>query len=344
MKETDTGKIIALIKSLGESGSGSGAAKRITPLNGETLAADTIECIGIPQYVDTIATYSDYGIQETGWYIFARVKGKGGAVVTQGLAVTGAAGYKATLGDDHIDVAVRFDVAAASQRVVITWAPGVTDTIVFKATDLAVRNLDYRTTFYIYDLAPFVTWEYALTTDETFDAAKNYYTLSGEEYTLAPESVKYSLTADATFAEGKTYYTEADGVYTAATVTAGEAVTADTYYELTAVPADTYYNHSKITISGAARNVTYRLDTIVDCPMEFILPEIEDETHGCWFEMRFRHAGEYSMTLTPPAGVKIATEHTQAETAGINMVDLHYTVIDGIKIWRFLNTHSSIPT
>ena len=45
-----------------------------------------------------------------------------------------------------------------------------------------------------------------------------------------------------------------------------------------------------------------------------------------------------------PEGVKIATEHTQAETAGMNMVDLHYMSIDGIKIWRFMNTHSSIPT
>jgi hypothetical protein len=25
------------------------------------------------------------------------------------------------------------------------------------------------------------------------------------------------------------------------------------------------------------------------------------------------------------------------------MIDLHYTYINGIKLWRFLNTHSSIP-
>ena len=135
----------------------------------------------------------------------------------------------------------------------------------------------------------------------------------------------------------------AETYYEATTV----PVTADTYYEATtvAVPADTYYNHSKCIFSGLVRNITYRLDTIIDCPMEFILPEIEDETHGCWFEIRCRHAGEYSMTLTPPSeDVKIATEHTQKETAGINMINLHYTVIDGLKIWRFMNTHSSIPT
>lgn len=318
---------------------------RISSLNNTVFAgANVVEVVGIPTYLNDLTDYSAYGLTETGWYIFARVLAETGTTVTAETEVTGADGYIATVGADHVDVAVRFDVAAESKKITIDWGDAV-ESYVFKATDLAVRNLDYRTTFYVYDLAPFVTWEYALTADTTFDVAKKYYTLSGGEYTLAPESVKYALTADATFADGKTYYTEADGVYTAATVTAGEAVTADTYYELTAVPADTYYNHSKITISGMARNITYRFDEIIDCPMEFILPAIEDETHGCWFEMRFRHAGEYSMTLVPPSDdVKIATEHTQKETAGINMIDLHYTVIDGLKIWRFLNTHSSIPT
>lgn len=103
--------------------------------------------------------------------------------------------------------------------------------------------------------------------------------------------------------------------------------------------------HEKVTIDGLVCNVTYRLDDIVDCPMEFILPEIEDDTHGCWFEIRCRHAGEYSMTLVPPADdVYIANEHSQKETAGINMINLHYTVVDGVKIWRFMNTHSNIPT
>ena len=77
--------------------------------------------------------------------------------------------------------------------------------------------------------------------------------------------------------------------------------------------------------------------------MEFILPEIEDDTHGAWFEIRCRHAGSYSITLLPPEGVKIATEHTQKEKAGVNMINLHYTVVDGVKIWRFMNTCSTIP-
>ena len=284
-------------------------ACRVASLTETPLAVGTaVECVGIPAYISDLTTEQAvaYGLTDTGWYVFARITAPTGVTVGETTTVTGAKAI-ITTGAGYVDVAVRFEVAAASQAVTVTWAAGSEETYVFKATDLAVRNLDYRTTFYVYDLAPFVTWEYALTTDETFVAGSHYYTLSEGEYTEAVEGTDW---------------------------TAGDAI-----------PADTYYKHSKITISGAARNVTYRLDQIVDCPMEFILPAIEDETHGCWFEMRFRHAGEYSMTLTPPSSdVKIATEHTQKETAGINMIDLHYTVIDGIKIWRFLNTHSSIPT
>jgi len=78
--------------------------------------------------------------------------------------------------------------------------------------------------------------------------------------------------------------------------------------------------------------------------MEFILPTVDNDTHGCWFEIRCRHNGSYSMTLTPPDDtVKIATEHTQAETKGLNMINLHYTNVCGVKLWRFMNTHSTIP-
>ena len=118
--------------------------------------------------------------------------------------------------------------------------------------------------------------------------------------------------------------------YTAAEVTAGEAIPA-------------YYKHSKVTFEGMTRNITYRCNTPIDCPMVFNLPEIEDETHGCWYEIRFQHTGSFSSTLNVPEGVKVATEHTQAETKGMNMVDLHYTSIGGLKLWRFMNTHSSIP-
>lgn len=405
-------------------------ANRVRSLtDGKELASGTIiEAVGIPVYVDDVTDYSAYGLTETGWYVFARITAEPGTLVTSGTAVTGTAGCVAQTGTDHVDVAVRFDVAAQSQVVTVAWGT-YTDAFVFKATDLAVRNLDYRTTFYIYDLAPYVTWSYGFTADTAFAAGKNYYTEAAGVYTLAEvETVAYVLTEDETFSDTKTYYTKDGSEYTAAEVTAGEAVTAGTYYEATTVPVpayyvdgyklttDTtfqdgttyytlsdgeyieaevttgeavtagtyyvagkvqtagtfaedetyytlsgstyseaevtageaipaYYEHTKITIQGMARNVTYALDEIIDCPMEFILPEVEDATHGCWYEMRFRHAGEYSMTLTPPdSSVKIATEHTQKETAGINMIDLHYTCIDGVKLWRFMNTHSSIPT
>lgn len=622
---------------------------RILPLDGSEIeTGNIVVAVGIPAYVDDVNQYAEYGITETGWYVFARILAKGGGFVS----VEGAAGYIASAGDDHVDVAVRFEVAATSQIVDVNWSE-YTERIVFQATDLAVRNLDYRVTFYVYDADPFVTWyykrsadpvfvgtkyyteengvytqaavkahehvpadtyythAYALATDEVFQEETVYYTLEAgvytpaevvpgdplvpaepdpevpvpvyyvDEYTLTtdlrfvgtryyaehdgtyeqiavkagepcsyynkvityplpgtvafvgteywtpdesdlgyaraavlageaiPEgeyythayqkltaagkfqegvryyklvgteyelqevtvgasyaknvyyidqwteqsgvfagtayylkqggnyvqvpvfggetipaayytqAINYALTADETFAVGKTYYIRSGNAFVEAEVVAGEAVTVGTYYEqiiswpqatgtfedgvtyytapagvytetevvpgetipeveycvqLISWPQDideefnaneTYYTlidgeyieayavpgaripvnlvHDKVVIEGLVRNVTYRLNEIVDCPMEFILPEIEDDTHGAWFEIRCRHAGAYSMTLVPPEGVKIATEHTQKETAGVNMINLHYTDVDGVKIWRFMNTHSGIP-
>ena len=344
-----------------------------------------LEAVGAPVYVDDVADYAAYGLTDTGWYVFARIGAPDGVTASAATTVTGAAAIVIP-GENYVDVAVRFEVAAMARAVTVNWG-AVTEIFYFRATDLAIRNLDYRVTFYVYDADRYVTWEYATTTDATFAADKKYYVRDADGYALAEvtggETVPaiyyepvYTLTADETFQDGKTYYVLNGTAYEAAEVTTGEAVTADTYYELSyqltedaafiegktyytksgteytaaevtageAVPT-VYYNHSKCIISGLIRNITYKLDTIIDCPMEFILPDIEDETHGCWFEIRCRHAGEYSMTLTPPSSeVKIATEHTQKETAGINMINLHYTVIDGLKIWRFMNTHSSIPT
>lgn len=277
---------------------------RITSLTDTPLAIGTVvETVGIPVYVEDVAEYQTYGITEAGWYIFARITAPAGVTVTEETVVEGVIGCIKEEGANHVDVAIGFAVAAISQVVTVEWSDEITDTFVFKATDLGIRNLDRLTTFYVYDIAPFTTWEYTLTTDTNFVEGKNYYT-KGD-----------------------------DDVYTLAEVTVGEAV-----------PEETYYVHSKVRFEGMARNVTYRCDTIIDCPMEFVLPAIEDETHGAWFEIRCRHAGAYSMTLVPSVdGVKIATEHTQKETAGINMINLHYTVVDGVKIWRFMNTHSTIP-
>lgn len=280
---------------------------RVTSLDNTVFGkGNVIEALGNPVYVGeaALSQYSSYGITDTGWYVFARITPPEGVTIGQETAVSCEdSRVKAVIGTDHIDVAVIFDVASVSRAIEITWETGNSETFVFKSTDLAVRNLDYRVTFYVYDADPFATWTYAQTTDTTFAADKRYYTKDGDTYTFAE-------------------------------VTAGQDVPADI----------TYYVRTKVTIAGLVRNVTYRLNEIVDCPMEFILPEIEDDCHGAWFEIRCRHNGEYSMTLVPPSNdVKIATEHTQKETAGVNMINLHYTVVDGVKVWRFMNTHSSIP-
>ena len=315
---------------------------RVTSLNDTVLTPTVIEAAGIPVYVSDVAEYSTFGITETGWYIFARIAAKDGVSVSDATTVTGAAGYIAESGADHIDVAVKFEVAAMSGVVNITWDADNAETFVFKATDLAIRNLDYRVTFYVYDIDDFATWEYALTTDATFAADNYYYTEADGVYTLAEvtagEAVPayYTLAdevytqATGTFAEGTTYYTKSGEEYTAAEVTAGEAIPA-------------YYKHSKVTFEGMTRNVTYVCNTPIDCPVVFNLPVIEDETHGAWFEIRFQHTGSFSSTLVVPEGVKVATEHTQPETKGFNSVDLHYSAINGVKAWRFLNTHSTIP-
>lgn len=274
---------------------------RVSSLDSTALATGTvIEAEGRPAYVSDVTQYSAYGLTEKGWYVFARIAAPDGVTVDADTEVTGAAGSILTPGAAYADIAVRFGVAARSQRVGITWG-GKTEEFVFKATDLAVDNLDYLTTFYIYDLDEFVTWTYALTTDTTFAA-------------------------------DKAYYTESDGVYTLAEVTAGEAV-----------PADTYYNHSKARFEGMTKNVTYKLDTMIDCPIEIALPEVDDDGYGAWFEIQMRYNSSYSCTLLPPEGVKVGTVSTQSQTAGVNVLDLQYTGVGGVKMWSLLNTHSNIP-
>ena len=270
---------------------------RITSLTEIPLAVGTVvEAVGIPVYIDDVTEYEDYGLTETGWYGLARITG----TTTEDTAIEGAAGY--IVGDGYVDVAVRFEVASMSQTIVINWGD-TTETYVFKATDLAVRNLDYRTTYYVYDLAPFVTWTYTLATDTTF-------------------------------VSGKRYFTESDGVYTEAEVTVGASI-----------PANTYYVHSKATFSGMTRNITYRLDELIDCPIEVVLPEVANDGYGCWFEFQLRYDAQYSCTLLPPTSdVKAGTTTTHPQKAGINVIDLHYTEVNGAKIWALICTHSDIPT
>ena len=536
---------------------------RVTTLDGTVLAsANVVKAVGIPVYVKEamLSNYAEYGLTETGWYVFARITAKP-SVDASAATVDGAAGF--ITASNHVDVAVRYEVASLSKAIRITWGDE-TETFVFEADDLAIRNLDDRVTFYVYDVAEYTRWEYKRSEDAAFVGTEyyteengiytraavkafeaipadtyythsyirsedevflegiTYYTLTAGVYTPAevvpgeplapaegePEVVYYvdnwtlttdtefvgnryfekigdnyeqiavkagepcsfytkhieyplttdtafvgtqywakddesdlgyaraavlageeipageyfthsytKLTAAGKFAEGVRYYklvgteyelqevtvgasyaknvyyidtwteatgtfvgtaywTETDGEWSQAAVIAGESIPEEEYHlrvitwpqatgemfetgvvyythingayeevpDVAESPIPVYYAHSKVIFEGMVRNVTYRCNTIIDCPMEFILPEIEDETHGCWFEIRCQHAGEYSMTLTPPSpDIKIATEHTQKEKEGINMINLHYTVINGTKVWRFLNTHSTIP-
>jgi len=380
-----SGNWVKTVDSMSDEEAAAIARGRIASLDTTVLAAGTVvEVVGIPAYISDVSDYSAYGLDDAGWYIFVRVTAGNGAAVTAETEITGADGYIATVGSAYVDLAVKFDTAAQSKAVTIDWG-AYEETFVFKASDLAVRNLDYRTTFYVYDIADYATYQFGFTADATFTEYKRYYTKSGNTYTLATvtagdpvpayyeHSYSYALTTDETFQDGTTYYTEAEGEYTAAEVTTGEAVTAETYYVRSDVytqtedtafdgektyytksgttyseatvtasdPVPAYYDHKKLTFEGMARNITYVFDDTIDCPSEFILPEIPDDGHGAWFEIRMRHSGSYSSTLVPPEGVKVATEHTQAETEGFNMVDLHYMDVDGEKIWRFMNAHSS---
>ena len=615
---------------------------RVISLTGTQLASGSvIEAVGIPTYVSDVTQYAPYGITETGWYIFARVLTKSGEAIEAGVTVDGADGAIITAGNDHVDIAVRFEVASMSKPVTINWGT-YTETYIFKATDLAVRNLDYRTTYYVYDLAPYATWVYRRSADLVFSGTK-YYVMDNGEYVQAAVKARtpipadtyythsYVMTEDTVFVDGTNYYTKEGTVYTPAEVVAGEEIPASTYYvdqwtlasgyfagkayyvdnngtyeqiavkagevcayvtklytyplpgtakfvgteywapdesdlgysraavkageeipegeyfthvytkltaagkfaadtryyklvdgvyeyqevtvgasyaknvyyvdtwteeagefvgtayyleqngvneqvaviageeiptayytqvisyELTSdklfskgktyyiasgdsyveaeitsatvfednmyyeqvtsyqketgvfsedvtyytatagvyaetdvVPGEnipdveyhievitwpqaledtfadgvTYYinlgaeytvadvavgdpipvymEHELLRIEGMTRNVTYRFDETIDCPMEIVLPVIEDgESYGAWFDFQFRHNGSYSTTLTPSENVKIATNNTPNATKGINLLHLHYSYIDGAKVWSALNTHTS---
>lgn len=527
---------------------------RVISLTETQLASGSvIEAVGVPEYVGDVTQYAAYGISETGWYIFARVLTKSGEAIEAGVTVEGADGSIITAGQDHVDIAVRFEVASISRAVTINWGTD-TETYIFKATDLAVRNLDYRTTYYVYDLAPYATWvyrrsadlafsgtkyyvmdngeyvqaavkarepipadtyythSYVITEDTVFVDGTNYYTKEGTVYTQAevvtgeeiPESTYYvdqwtlasgyfagkayykvtgdtyeqiavkageaasyvtklitypdtetenfvgteywvpddsdlgyaraavkageeipegeyfthvytKLTAAGKFAAdtryyklvdteyvlqevtvgasyaknvyyvdtwteaagtfvGTAYYVEQDGMYEQAAVLANEVIPAGEYFtqlitwpqaledtfadgvtyyinigdEYTVAdvavgdPIPVYMEHELLRVEGMTRNVTYRFDETVDCPMEIVLPLIEDgESYGAWFDFQFRHDGSYSTTLTPSEDVKIATNNTPNATKGINLLHLHYSYIDGAKVWSALNTHTS---
>lgn len=404
---------------------------RVTSLTDTEFSGGAlIDAVGIPAYISDVSGYAEYGIEAPGWYVFARITPRDGSAVTPGTTVTGAAGAVLTEGADHVDVAVRFEVAAQSKKVTIDWGT-YSETFVFRAPDLAIRNLDYRSTFYVYDLAPYATHTYKRSTDAAFvgtkyytedegvytqaavkaleDIPEGYYTEADGVYTPASgyfdgtayyieedgeyvqaavkagetrpeayytEEIVYLVTEDETFVAGKTYYTEDGGAYTAAEVTEGEEIPSDTYYIQAAIyhkatgtfeAGTTYYTagssdtytaatvtvgdvipdveylvHDKVRFEGMPRNVTYRYNTFIDCPVEIVLPIIEDDGYGAWYEMQLRHKAQYSTTLVPQdEGIKVATDTTPSQTKGINALMLQYASVGGAKVWRLINTHSN---
>ena len=204
-----------------ESLKGGSTSSRITSLDDTKIAVSGafVMAVGIPTYVSDVSVYSEYGLTETGWYLFCRItSGNSNVKSSAETTVDGAAGC--IISDGHIDVAIRFEVAAMSQLVTVHWTAEDAETFVFLATDLATRNLDYRTTFYLYDIAdPFATWTYKLTTDTTFVAGTAYFVKEDDEYIPAEVTAgdpvpayyiqvpTYTLTTDTTFADGKKIFT-----------------------------------------------------------------------------------------------------------------------------------------
>ena len=113
------------------------SAQRVVSLDTTKLAGEIVEVIGVPVYVGAadLTTYAAYGLTETGWYVFARITAPEGVTVSGSTAVTGAHAI-IEAGADHIDVAVRFEVAAVAQTVEVDWG-GSAETFVFRAADLA---------------------------------------------------------------------------------------------------------------------------------------------------------------------------------------------------------------
>lgn len=372
-----------------ESLKGGSTSSRITSLDNTKIVVSgtVVQAVGIPTYVNDndVSVYSEYGLTETGWYLFCRiVSGNSNVKSSAETTVEGAAGY--IVSEGYIDVAIRFEVAPMSQLITVRWNAEEQETFVFLAIDLAIRNLDNRTTFYIYDITDFVTWTYKLTTDTAFAASTAYFVKQDGEYVPAEVTANdpvpayyiqvptYTLTTDTTFADGTNYYTLVNNVYVLATVTVGDPIPADTYYILTMPyvqaedptfiagttyytkaegeyiqaevtvgdPIPAYYVHAKVIFQGMTRNISYRCNTLIDCPIEIVLPEIEENGYGAWYEIQMRYAATYSCTLTLPEGVKVGTTATQAQTAGINVIDLHYVSVDGAKTWQLINTHTNL--
>lgn len=176
-------------------------SQRVVSLSKDTqFSSDNIviETIDTPEYLEEkdLNLYLDYNLTSPGWYIFARINAKKNINVTNTFSISGVAGYKKpSIGATFVDVAIQFDVLAKSQLITINWGES-SENFIFKATDLAVRNLDYRVTFYLYSIDDYTTWNYELTTDSAFLTNQKYYIKNDNEYILANVTIGDNIPAD----------------------------------------------------------------------------------------------------------------------------------------------------
>ena len=180
--------------------------------------------------------------------------------------------------------------------------------------------------------ASFVGTRYWIKNESAEDGYEPAAVMAGEaipEETYHLQVITWPQVTEGTFADGETYYQLDGAEYVPVEVTAGDEV-------------PLWYVHSKVIFQEMTRNISYRCNTLIDCPIEIVLPEIEENGYGAWYEIQMRYAGTYSCTLTLPEGVKAGTTTSQAQTAGINVIDLHYVSVDGNKTWQLINTHTNL--
>lgn len=172
------------------------ACNRSYPANVSLIADNNVyDVSGVPQYLTTemAQLYTGKIDAESGWYWF------GGVIAPNGMKVEKQAfqfyGSKDAMlhgqpndGDDRITVAIRFDALGSPVGFHVKWNSTMqnADPFTFRCTDLAIRNLDYKTTYYVYNLEP-----YAVVTDEkvTFEGMTPNVTYQYKERLSKPVEI-----------------------------------------------------------------------------------------------------------------------------------------------------------
>ena len=99
--------------------------------------------------------------------------------------------------------------------------------------------------------------------------------------------------------------------------------------------------HTGVTFEGMPRNLSYAIDTI-DCPVTFVLPEIDFDGYGAWIELQSHFTKAVSVTLRVPEGIKMSGTGTAAITAGVNVMTMQY--FNAGRVWRLDNTKWADPS